>query len=156
MHDDSVSFDYTDHRDAQRKRLRLRADEFIARILWHAPPKGVHTIRHAGLYATAARAQQRNALLALSLPLPTQHALPTPLPPPPSTRPTCPTCGTTLQRHFFPSRQATDQISYQSALHPTTFTPPPAHLGPTRRSNGHSTASRSPPASYSRLRAAVC
>jgi Putative transposase/Transposase zinc-binding domain len=153
----TVSFDYTDHRDAQRKRLRLAADEFIARILWHAPPKGVHTIRHAGLYATAARVQHRQALLALSWPQPPHHAPATaPLAWTAPTQQVCPTCHAALQRRFLSSRRATDQISYPSAPPATTFTPPPEHLGPTRRSNGHSTASRSPPESYSRLRAAVC
>jgi hypothetical protein len=137
--DGMVSFDYTDHRDAQRKRLRLPAHEFIARILWHAPPKGVHTVRHAGLYASAARRQHAQALLALSLPQPSQLAAPS-TPPSPSPAPTCPTCGTPLQRRFFSSRHTTDQISYTSVPHPTAFTPRSAHLGPTGRSSGHPTA----------------
>jgi hypothetical protein len=155
LYDGHVSFDYTDHRDARRKRLRLHADAFIARILWHAPPKGVHTIRHAGLYATAARGQHRQALLALSLPQPPLHAASS-TSPISSPAPSCPTCGAPLQRRFFSSWQAPDQISYISAPHPTTLTPRSAHLGPTGRSNGHPTDSRSPPVSYSRLRAAVC
>jgi hypothetical protein len=151
----NVSFDYTDHRDARRKRLHLSAHEFIARILWHAPPKGVHTIRHAGLYATAARGQHRQALLALTLPQPPLHAAPSP-PTISSPAPSCPTCGAPLQRRFFSSWHAADQISYTSAPHAAHLAPRSAHLGPTGRSNGHSTASRSPPASYSRLRAAGC
>jgi Putative transposase/Transposase zinc-binding domain len=141
LRDGQVSFDYTDHRDAQRKRLRLHADEFIARILWHAPPKGVHTVRHAGLYASAARRQHGHALLALSLPPSSQHAAPS-TPPISSPAPSCPTCGTPLRRRFFSSRHAADQISYPSVPHPTTFTQRSAHLGPTGRSNGHSTAGR--------------
>jgi hypothetical protein len=53
----TVSFDYTDHRDHHRKTLRLDAQEFIARVLWHAPPRSQHTVRHAGLYASANRRQ---------------------------------------------------------------------------------------------------
>lgn len=155
LHDGHVSFDYTDHRDARRKQLRLSAHEFIARILWHAPPKGVHTIRHAGLYATAARRQHHQALLALTLPHSPHLANPS-LPPVSSTAPSCPTCGSPLQRRFFSSRHDADQISYQSAPHAAHLTPRSAHLGPTGRSNGHPTASRSPPPSYSRLRAAGC
>jgi Putative transposase/Transposase zinc-binding domain len=55
----TVSFGYTDHRDHRRKTLRLDAQEFIARVLWHAPPRSQHTVRHAGLYATANRRQHR-------------------------------------------------------------------------------------------------
>lgn len=134
--DGNVSFDYTDHRDAQRKRLRLRAGEFIARILWHAPPKGVHTIRHAGLYATAARAHHRQALLALSLPQPSHHVSATP--PLPLATPTCPACGAPLQRRFSYASRAADQISYPLASRTPNLTPRPAHLGPTHRSSGQS------------------
>jgi hypothetical protein len=155
LRDAYVSFAYTDHRDAQRKRLCLTADEFIARILWHAPPKGVHTVRHAGLYATAARRQHGQALLALTLPQPLQHAASSP-PPISSAKPSCPTCGAPLLRRFFSSAHGTDQNSYLSAPHATTLTQRSAHLGPTGRSNGHPTASRSPPPSHSRLRAAAC
>ena len=49
----SVSFEYTDHRDHLRKTLRLSASEFIACVLWHAPPRAQHTVRRAGLYASA-------------------------------------------------------------------------------------------------------
>jgi Putative transposase/Transposase zinc-binding domain len=156
MCDGNVSFDYTDHRDTQRKRMRLGADEFIARILWHAPPKGVHTTRHAGLYATAARAQHRQARLALAWPHSALHAPTTLLLPTVPTTPTCPACGGPLRRQIFHARQAADQISYQSPPHATSFTPRPAQLGPTGRSSGHPTAGRSPPQSYSRLRAAGC
>ena len=142
LHAGTVSFDYTDHRDSRRKRLQLSAHEFIARILWHAPPKGVHMIRHAGLYATAARAHHRQALIALSLPPEPHPALPSP--PPYVSKPlSCPTCGEPLQRRFFPPRHPADQISYQSpALLAPCLTQRPAHLGPTLRLTGHA---RAPP-----------
>ena len=70
----SVSFEYTDHRDSRRKRLTLSPHAFIARYLWHAPPKGVHTVRHSGLYAAAAKRHHRSALVALTLPASSDHS----------------------------------------------------------------------------------
>lgn len=55
----AVSFGYTDHHDNRRKTLRLSAGDFIARILWHAPPSRQHMVRHAGLYASSAKAHHR-------------------------------------------------------------------------------------------------
>lgn len=52
-----VVFTYTDHHDGKQKRMRLATDEFIARVLWHAPETGQHTVRHYGLYANSARAK---------------------------------------------------------------------------------------------------
>jgi hypothetical protein len=158
LHDGQVSFEYTDHRDGRRKRLRLSAHEFIARILWHAPPKGVHTTRHAGLYATAARVQHSQALLALSLPQPAQHATPPPPIAQPSSptpglviSPVCPICGKPLQRSFSSHSRGPDQISYQSTHHPAhrpkTSPPRPEHLGPTLRSSGRPRAEGWPPGS---------
>ncbi len=142
LHDGQVSFEYTDHRDGRRKRLHLSAHEFIARILWHAPPKGVHTTRHAGLYATAARVQHGQALLALSTAQPAQLATaipPTSPTPPTALRPlnehpakpapsplvrlVCPTCGKPLQRSFVSYTGRCDQISYLST-YPSTARPP--------------------------------
>ena len=59
MSDRTVAFAYFDHRDAKRKNLTLETGEFISRVLWHAPPKGLHTVRHAGLYATAHHRQHQ-------------------------------------------------------------------------------------------------
>ena len=141
MHDGRVAFDYTDHRDGQRKRMQLSADEFIDRILWHAPPKGVHTTRHAGLYAAASREHHRRALVALSLPeqLP-PHDLA--LPPPPADTALCAICGSPLRRQFLPPARAADQISFLYGATAAPAPPPPAHLGPTLRSTGHPTAGR--------------
>ena len=97
--DNTVSFGYTDHRDQRRKTLRLDAQEFISRVLWHAPPRAQHTVRHAGLYATAHRGQHRacrNHLIPATAPESLQplacHAFTAPLPPPPH----CTICGTEL------------------------------------------------------------
>ena len=159
LHDARVSFDYTDHRDGQRKRMSLNAHEFIDRILWHAPPKGVHTIRHAGLYASACREHHRQALIALSLPeqhttddndFTTAHANP-------ATGPAlCPICGAALCRRFVAPARAPDQISYTSSVPAPGAPAPTAHLGPTLRSTRHPTAGRAPPRVHRRLRAAAC
>lgn len=102
----TVSFGYTDHRDQRRKTLRLDAQEFIARVLWHAPPRSQHTVRHAGLYATAHRGQHRacrNHLTPAPAPHSIQplacHAFTAPLPAPPR----CTICSTELVlTHFSP------------------------------------------------------
>ncbi|MGH8630816.1 MAG: IS91 family transposase [Burkholderiales bacterium] len=56
-----VVFTYTDHHDARPKRMRLATDEFIARVLWHAPEPGQHSVRHYGLYANSANAKRARA-----------------------------------------------------------------------------------------------
>lgn len=159
LRDGRVAFDYTDHRDGLRKRINLSANEFIDRILWHAPPKGVHTIRHAGLYAAACREHHRRALVALALPahLP-PHDIDSPPPPPkPAAVPgQCIVCGAPLRRQFFRPAQAVNQISFLYGAYRRSAPPPPAHLGPTLRSSRHPTAGRSPPSRCSRFRAAVC
>jgi hypothetical protein len=64
--DGHIEFSYTDHRDGRRKLLQLTPQEFIGRLLWHAPPRGQHMTRHAGLYSSAWREQHRRALEQLS------------------------------------------------------------------------------------------
>jgi len=54
-----VEFRYKDHRDQRVKRLSLRLDEFMKRILWHVPEVGVHVVRHFGLYASKSQ-KKRN------------------------------------------------------------------------------------------------
>lgn len=46
---------YLDHRTGQHRTLHLSVDEFISRVLWHAPARGIHSTRHAGLYTAAHR-----------------------------------------------------------------------------------------------------
>ena len=139
----TVSLDFTDHRDSRTKRLHLHVHEFIARILWHAPPKGVHTVRHAGLYAAAASRHHLQACIALSLPTPspasapyrpssthsTTDAVPHPTTP---TAPACPACGSLLQLSFAPRSLRRNEISLlQSLTPPNTPLPTSSHLGPT-------------------------
>jgi len=64
--DGQIAFDYTDHRDGRRKRCTLAPLAFIGRVLWHAPPGHLHTVRHAGLYASAARDRRQLCLRALA------------------------------------------------------------------------------------------
>lgn len=111
--DSSVGFEYHDHRDGARKTLRLQAPEFISRVLWHAPPKGCHSVRHAGLYASANKWQHSRARVALactpsaSTPQPTLEVSHATLPD------KCPKCDCTLLRTYLPppSRQRRGEIS---------------------------------------------
>lgn len=55
-----VTFKYKDYRDKGRyrkKTMTLATDEFIRRFLLHVLPKGFHRIRHYGLFANGARAE---------------------------------------------------------------------------------------------------
>jgi hypothetical protein len=55
-----VAFRYKDYRadgHARGKVMRLSTDEFIRRFLMHVLPGGFHRIRHYGLFASGARAQ---------------------------------------------------------------------------------------------------
>lgn len=119
-----VRMGYTDHRDGRAKTLCLHAHEFIARVLWHAPPKGLHTVRYAGLYSSAHAAQYHVAAAAA-----TPAGLPQPAPPCSSTknqpavaptRPTCPTCPTCnrplLTRFCRPTHQKREN-SFNSQHH---------------------------------------
>lgn len=135
LHHGTVSFDYTDHRNKQSNRLHLAPAEFISRVLWHAPPTGVHTVRHAGLYATAARRHHLHALISLTSnaadPPPAYHA-------PPQARPTtssaprCPTCNAPLWRSYSAAArsrtQGKNQIPLYQSAHSRATT---SHLGPT-------------------------
>ena len=53
-----VHFRYRDHHDGKEKRLTLKTDQFIRRVLWHVPVKGQHNVRYYGLYVPGARAQR--------------------------------------------------------------------------------------------------
>ena len=148
---DGVSFGYTDHRDGRAKLLRLTVDEFITRVLWHAPPKGAHTVRHAGLYATARAAKHRAAVVALACPAatapPQSIACTLEVPaPPPLPQLACPTCSKPLLRVYLrPAERTRDQISHLVSSTANSPLPTTAALGPTRRSSGHPRAGPAPP-----------
>lgn len=94
----TVRMPYLDHRDHQLKTLTLSTDEFISRVLWHAPPRGLHTTRHAGLYTAARRRDHQRAQHQLALsPSPTPWPRPHP-PPPPALNTLCQHCGLPMVR----------------------------------------------------------
>lgn len=134
----TVRLPYVDHRDGQHKTLALHVPEFISRVLCHAPPRGQHTVRQAGLYATSLRAQHarcRALLTPAAPPLPLSplacHDLQTF-----TAAPACPVCRLPLSRQFVaPIAHQTGEVSIPRL-------PPPAWLCPTFRSNGRS---RAPP-----------
>lgn len=102
----AVRFEYTDHRDHKTKSMRLPVEQFIDRILWHAPPKGQHLTRHAGLYSTPRQGHHQQALSQLmQQPGPAllrrQYALTQPPPTPPEA-PRCPVCRLSLLRTLRP------------------------------------------------------
>ncbi len=83
---------YLDHRSGMNRTLSLSVQEFISRVLWHAPARGIHTTRHAGLYTAAHRRHHQTALQQLahrpvpsSWPRPVLSAHPPPVP--------CPHCS---------------------------------------------------------------
>lgn len=146
LDDHRVAFTYLDHHDGKRKNMTLGAEQFIARVLWHAPPKGQHTVRHAGLYATARRLHHHLArrLLTPFTPPPPLHSMaasvPATHPPPPTSQaPRCPTCSASLQRRFLP------RPAHQAGEYSKHHVPPIRRQGPTGRCNGHLTARRPTP-----------
>ena len=116
-----VVFTYTDHHDARPKRMPLPTDEFIARVLWHAPEPGQHSVRHYGLYANSAHARLDRARAHLG-------QLPAPAVPPRNwqaelerlgegERTRCPRCKAPLVRGASLVRgQALKQISVSHAV----------------------------------------
>jgi hypothetical protein len=93
----SVAFRYKDYGLARQKVMRLATDEFIRRFLVHVLPTGFHRIRHYGLFATGARAQNiARARELLAAPTAPEHGVPPsdsdPAEPPNLVR-SCPCCG---------------------------------------------------------------
>jgi Putative transposase len=89
-----VTFKWKDYRIEGRdryKRMTLATDEFIRRFLIHVLPKGLHRIRHYGLFAKTACADNiaraRELLVAVKS---EDQSTPADLDP---DKPTCPCCG---------------------------------------------------------------
>ena len=124
-----VRMPYTDHRDGRTKTLCLPVHEFIARVLWHAPPKGLHTVRYGGLYSCAASAQYRAAHDALQSDSSRASSAAPPSQPPPLP-PTCPTCHRPLLTRFaHPRAHQNREFSYSvssPSQHPSQH--PSRHL----------------------------
>jgi hypothetical protein len=140
LDDTTVRFQYTDHRDHRTKTQSLPVQQFIDRILWHAPPKGQHLTRYAGLYSSARQQHHRLANDALahqasppSRPPHPAFDLPPPLPPEP---PRCPSCSTTLLRTLRPRAHHQGEVSLSRLLSAARTTanatraPPPALSNP--------------------------
>jgi hypothetical protein len=135
----TVHLPYIDHRDGQHKVLALHVHEFISRVLCHAPPRGQHTVRQAGLYATALRDQHarcRALLTPEAPPLPSVplacHDLQAATAPP-----ACPVCRLPLLRQLVaPTAHQAGEVSIPRL-------PPTPRLCPTFRSNGRPRASPS-------------
>jgi hypothetical protein len=63
--DRGVTFTYKDYRiegPGRYKTMTLETAEFIRRFLIHVLPKGFHRIRHYGLFASSARADNGRAI----------------------------------------------------------------------------------------------
>jgi hypothetical protein len=99
LQDKAVRFEYTDHRDHKTKSMSLPVEQFIDRILWHAPPKGQHVTRHAGLYSTPHQVHHQQALSQLLLQPGPALRQPPPIPP---EAPRCPDCRLSLLRTIRP------------------------------------------------------
>jgi hypothetical protein len=137
LDDGVVRFEYTDHRDQRVKTMRLATPEFISRVLWHAPPKGQHTVRRAGLYASAHREQHQHCQHLLSptpepQPLHPSAAHDFSAPAPPAIAwPRCPQCNLPLVEHHVRPHlwHARGEISLNTVSSASG-------LGPTSRSTG--------------------
>ena len=96
-----VSFKYKDYRREGQARygvMTLDAHEFIRRFLLHVLPNGFHRIRHYGLFANTARAENvanaRALLRGAVLPTPVQNTTSAnTASPQPATPTPCPCCG---------------------------------------------------------------
>jgi len=96
----SVTFKYKDYRaegPARHKVMTLDTSEFIRRFLIHVLPRGLHRIRHYGLFANASRAEnvaKARELLAAPAPKPKpDDAAVADTTEPPTLCHPCPCCG---------------------------------------------------------------
>lgn len=98
----SVTFTFKDYRiegPGRYKTMTLATAEFIRRFLVHVLPKGFHRIRHYGLFASAARAENlatMRELIALSSLLPQANEAPKSHTPSEEAE-RCPKCGAPMR-----------------------------------------------------------
>jgi len=132
----TVRFEFTDHRDHRIKSQSLLVHQFLDRILWHAPPKGQHLTRYAGLYSSARQSHHllaQDALLQQSTvrwPRST-HSQTSPPPLPPES-PRCPHCKLSLLRTLRPRTHHDGEISLSPTLRALAGSIPPAQPPPRR------------------------
>src|SRR5215472_5394832 len=98
--DDAIAFRWKDYRvdgPDRWKTMRLQPHEFIRRFLLHVPPRGFHSIRRYGLFASTNRAESivtARALLEVAPPAADPQEQPDVAPDPPRVLPCpCPRCG---------------------------------------------------------------
>jgi Putative transposase len=95
-----VTFTYKDYRiegPGRYKAMTLETGEFIRRFLTHVLPKGFHRIRHYGLLASGARADNLatiRILLAMEAPASSKKKADAPAPDKPLR--ICPCCGSRM------------------------------------------------------------
>ena len=135
MQDGQVQFEYTSHRDQRLRTLRLGVPQFIERMLWHAPPRAVHTTRHSGLYSTPYRKQHALARTSLSTapkPAPWPRPRPEQTAEPKPAQPGCPKCGATLHRLLLqrPALRRSFGSAQRPAISKATQQNAPAATGP--------------------------
>ena len=71
MRDDrSVTFNYRDSGDSQRKAMTLPAHEFLRRFLQHVPRKGLHRVRAFGLLHPALGQLDKREMIKAALTAP--------------------------------------------------------------------------------------
>ncbi len=97
LDDRGVSFTWKDYRTKGRDRqkiMTLATDEFIRRFLIHILPQGFHRIRHYGLFANGARAENLDrARRLLCVPTPQRQPDDVNADEPPMLSYPCPSCG---------------------------------------------------------------
>lgn len=135
-HDDhnQLRMPYLHHRSGTQRSMTVSVEEFISRVLWHAPAPGIHTTRHAGLYTAAHHRHHQAAIHQLAHRRQTQ---PWPRPPNTTSSPpvSCPHCQQPMvrTRALKPWHHAT-----KPALHQ------PGEFAPRRITNGTLRTQRGP------------
>lgn len=101
---ETVTFKVKNYRLKGQRRhttMTLATPEFIRRFLIHVLPKGLHRIRHYGLFANTVRAAnlaRMRELLGSTEPNPGEHSdAPEAACEPETVTPTCPRCGGTMR-----------------------------------------------------------
>lgn len=124
---------YLDHRSGQQRTLHLSVNEFISRVLWHAPARGIHTTRHAGLYTAAHRHHHLAAQQQLRDPS-ESHPWPRPSTSSPTPPVLCPHCQQPMLRAR--ALLAANTPTARTSHHRGEFYPRPLYNGSLRPTRG--------------------